>query len=179
MSGKVALAKQNKQEIKSFFASLEEEKKLSMFDFDLVLKSEFVAVERVEKEIAGVIGIWRAYKLLPTVFLVVKKSFQGRKIGNKLMQREIEFASNTYDFLLLSTFTNGQYGSAIHLYKKYGFRPLFNMGTKIWLILPFNAKGEIIRWFLPMMILFLLALEILNPVKIVSQIINMIRRLFR
>ncbi len=137
------------RELKGFFDSLEDEKKLAMFDFALVQRAEFVAFEREGKEIAGIIGIWKAYRIFPTLFIIVKERYQGKGIGNKLMKKEIEFASKTYSFLILSTFDNGKYDAAIHLYRKFGFRLFLKKNTKIWMCISLNSTGKIICELLP------------------------------
>ena len=136
-------------QIKDFFSSLGEEKKLSMFDFDLVQRAEFIYIEKEGDEIAGIIGIYKTAKFVPTLFIVVKKCYQGKGIGERLMHKEIDFARKTYSFLALSTFDNGKYNSAIYLYKKYGFHVYLKKKSKIWMCTSFNSKGEIICKFLP------------------------------
>jgi len=136
-------------ELRVFFNSLDGEQKLAMFGYDLVKKAEFVTVEKVGKEIAGIIGIWKTNRYLPTLFIVVKERYQGKGVGNKLMSREIEYAKISYDLLTLSTYNNGKYDQAIHLYRKFGFQVYLRRETKIWMCTAFNFKGKIICKFLP------------------------------
>lgn len=145
----ILLEDKNIDELEVFFNSLAEEQKLAMFSFDLMKKAEFVAVEKVGKEIAGIIGIWKTNIFLPTLFIVVKECFQGKGVGNKLMFKEIEYAKNSYNFLTLSTYDNGKYDQAIHLYKKFGFKVYLIRENKIWLCTAFNIKGKFICKFLP------------------------------
>ena len=56
-------------EVKGFLDSLGEERQLANFDFELVQKAEFIAGERIGKEIAGIIGIWKTYRFFPTLFI--------------------------------------------------------------------------------------------------------------
>jgi GNAT superfamily N-acetyltransferase len=137
------------QGIKDFLDSLGEEKKLAMFDFALVQRAEFVAFEREGKDIAGIIGIWKAYRIFPTLFIIVKERYQGKGIGNRLIKKEIEFASKTYNFLTLSTFDNGKYDVAIYLYRKFGFQLFLKKKAKIWMCISFNSRGKIICKLLP------------------------------
>lgn len=137
------------QGIKDFLDSLGEEKKLAMFDFARVQQAEFFAFEREGKEIAGIIGIWKAYRIFPSLFMVVKERYQGKGIGNRLIKKEIKFASKTYNFLTLSTFDNGKYDAAIHLYRKFGFQLFLRKKTKIWMCISFNSRGKIICNLLP------------------------------
>jgi len=145
----VLLEKTNLDELKEFFASLGKEQKLAMFGYDLVKKAEFIAIEKVGGEIAGIIGIWKSERFLPTLFIVVKECFQGRGIGNKLIFKEIDYAKYSYNFLTLSTYSNDKYEQAIHLYKKYGFQVYLKIKDKVWLCTAFNFKGKIICKFLP------------------------------
>ena len=166
---KILLEQKNIEELKDFFSSLNEEKKLAQFDIDLVLKSEFVAIERVDNKIAGVVGLWRTSKLFPALFLVVKESYQGKDIGNKLMRREMEYASVHYNFIILKTFDNGKYAAAIHLYKKYGFSVFLKKRTRIWMCASFNIRGKLICWFLPF--IFYIK-DSFSPKKIIRKILG-------
>lgn len=172
MKKNIMLNKKTIQELKKFFDSLVEEKKLAKFDIDLVLRSEFIAIERVGKEIAGVVGVWKIFYIFPTLFIVVKKDYQGKNVGNKLMQKEIEFARYAYNFIILKTFENGKYDAAIHLYKKYGFRVFLKRKSKIWMCNSFNSKGKIICKLLPLFFSLMLYVNPLRPTRIISRILK-------
>jgi len=137
-------------EVKGFLDSLGEERQLATLDFELVQKAEFIAGERIDKEIAGIIGIWKTYRFFPTLFIVVKKEYQGKGVGDRLMKKEIEYARGIHSFLTLSTFDNGNYDAAIHLYKKWGFESFSRSGSKIWMCTPFDSKGKAICISLPL-----------------------------
>jgi GNAT superfamily N-acetyltransferase len=166
---KILLEQKSIEELKEFFSSLDEEKKLAKFDIDLVLKSEFIAIERVGNKVAGVIGLWRTSKFFPALFLVVKKCYQGKNIGNKLVRKEIEFARVHYDFIILNTFDSGKYNAAIHLYKKYGFRVFLKRKSRIWMCVAFNSRGKIICRFLP---LIFSVKNLIRPRKIIRKILG-------
>jgi ribosomal protein S18 acetylase RimI-like enzyme len=136
-------------EVKGFLDSLGEEKQLANFDFELVQKAEFIAIERIGKKIAGIIGIWKTYRFFPTLFIVVKKEYQDKRVGDRLMKKEIEYARKAHSFLTLSTFDNGNYDAAIHLYKKWDFELFSRSGSKIWMCTSFNSKGKVICISLP------------------------------
>lgn len=142
--------KENLTELKQFFRSLDYEKKLADFDVNLVMKSEYFTMERVNGEIAGVAGLWKETKYVSALFLVVKKNHQGKKIGNKLMENLTNYAMRHKNFITLKTYDDKRYSAAIHLYKKYGFKCKFKHNDKIWMYLPFNFRGKLCCMLLKM-----------------------------
>ena len=55
--------------------------------------------------------------------MAVAPEFQGRRIGQKLMEYCIDFAKNQkWDHILL--YSNTKLENAIHIYKKYGFEEI-------------------------------------------------------
>ena len=67
-------------ELKNFIDSLDEELKVAKFDFQLLEKAEFLAIERFDNQIAGVTGIYKSKIHIPILFIVVSKYFQGKKL---------------------------------------------------------------------------------------------------
>ena len=88
----------------------------------------FIFFAKVNKQIAGTFAL---IKINETVYelakMAVEERFQGKKIGNKLLEFCIEEGKRLKaDKIIL--FSNKQLEPAIHLYKKFGFKevPLGN-----------------------------------------------------
>lgn len=139
-------------EIAPFFDSLGREKELVMMNSDSVMASSFIAGIRVDNELAGVTGIRIIYKFIPDLFIVVKEKYQGLHLSNNLMEKNLNFARENYDFLTLSTYLRKDYEAALHLYEKYGFKYLRRQGEHYWMHISFNRKGEIACKLLPLLI---------------------------
>ncbi|NAS30105.1 GNAT family N-acetyltransferase [Flavobacteriaceae bacterium R38] len=90
----------------------------------IINKGGFIFFARIDEKIAGTFSL---IKVSDTSYelgkMAVDPEFQGRKIGQKLMEFCIEFAKKQkWDHLLL--YSNTKLENAIHIYKKYGFREI-------------------------------------------------------
>lgn len=105
-------------------------------DFKKLKECEFVLMERNSQgELIGLAGIVKRHHLFNSVFLVVKKEYQGQGIGKKLFARLWESQSTKP----LLTFYKDNL-PAKKIYKKYyWFLPYLN---NKWLGVPrFSIKG--------------------------------------
>jgi len=137
-------------EIPAFFDSLGREKELVMMNTESVIASSFVAGIRTKNELAGLTGIRITYHFIPDLFIVVKEKFQGEGLANKLMEKNLHFAKENYNFLTLSTYLRKEYEPALHLYGKYGFKYLRKRGEHYWMYVSFNRKGKVFCKLLPL-----------------------------
>jgi GNAT superfamily N-acetyltransferase len=140
-----------RREISPFFDSLGREKELVMMTAESVMASDFVAGIRSNRELAGLTGIRMQFRLIPSLFIVVKDKYQGMGLGNKLLEKNIAYARSKYNFLTLDTWAKPEYGAALHLYKKHGFKLSHKKALHQWFCISFNKKGDIFRRFLPLM----------------------------
>lgn len=88
----------------------------------------FIFFAKVNKQIVGTFALIRINKTVYELAkMAVEERFQGKKIGNKLLEFCIEEGKRLKaDKIIL--FSNKQLEPAIHLYKKFGFKevPLGN-----------------------------------------------------
>ncbi|MGZ5243585.1 MAG: GNAT family N-acetyltransferase [Bacteroidia bacterium] len=88
---------------------------------EIIDKGGFIFFAKVDNEIAGTVSLLKVTdKLFEVGKMAVTEKFQGRKIGNLLMQACIDKAKETgaEKLFLLS---NTKLSSAINLYRKFGF----------------------------------------------------------
>ena len=79
------------------------------------------------KEAEEIIGCVALMKIDENVFeltkMAVTPKYQGKKIGQKLMEHSIKFAKNQkWNHLII--YSNRKLENAIYIYKKYGFREI-------------------------------------------------------
>ena len=165
--------------IKDFFSTLDDEKRTLQMTAENVIQSKHVFCVGEPGEIRGLVGIRINYLCIPDLFIVVKKEYQGQGYGHKLMMMDCEFAAKHYSFLTLSTHLTPDYASAIHLYRKYGFKQFYQHGDHVWFILPFNTRGEIARRVLPFVMPYLPFLSAVFTVALAKAIIRKFRELAR
>jgi GNAT superfamily N-acetyltransferase len=137
-------------EISPFFNSLGREREMVMMTAEAVMACNFVAGARSQGELAGLTGIRTQYGFIPSLFIVVKKKYQGLGLGNKLLEKNISYARKKYNFLSLDTWQQPEYDAAQHIYIKHGFRPVYKKGNHLWMCIPFNKRGNMVRNFLPL-----------------------------
>lgn len=132
------------QEIEPFFRSLGAEKDLAMMSIEAVLDAEFVAGARVDSDLAGIGGIMRRFLSTPELFIVVKRQYQERGLGNEIMRKLISFAKKRYSFLTLTTVRSEEYAPAVSLYRKNSFKCFSCPDNRYFMCLPFSLKGKIV-----------------------------------
>jgi GNAT superfamily N-acetyltransferase len=137
-------------EIPAFFNALGREKDLVMMNLESVMACDFIAGIRSNNELAGLTGIRIQYGFIPSLFIVVKEKYQGKGFASRLLGKNIAYARMKYSFLSLDTWQRPEYDTALHIYKKHGFMPVYNKGEHLWMCIPFNKKGKVIRNFLPL-----------------------------
>ncbi|MBA2498987.1 MAG: GNAT family N-acetyltransferase [Chitinophagaceae bacterium] len=84
-------------------------------------KGGFIFFAKSGNTVAGTVTL---LKLNETVYelakMAVEESFQGKKIGNRLLEYCIDFAKDL-DIQKLVLYSNRKLLPALHLYKKFGF----------------------------------------------------------
>lgn len=146
-------------EIAPFFDSLGCEKELAMMSVESAMACSFLAGIRTNGELVGLTGIRMQYGFIPNLFVVVKEKYQGMGVGNKLLEKNLSFAKQNYNFLTLATRDTKEYESALHLYEKHNFKYFRRQGRHVRMYIPFTKKGEIVGRFLSPIYLFLVALR--------------------
>jgi len=131
-------------EIEPFFNSLRDEKYLSEMFPDMISTAKFIAVARIDKELAGIAGIVLGRFNIPILFISIKPQFRRRGLGNKMMQNIIAFTKENYSCLTLSTYKSERYKPAINLYLKNEFKIFCEPCNQYFMGLPFNRRGEIL-----------------------------------
>lgn len=74
-----------------------------------------IILEKIGDKIVGIAGINRSFSM-PLVFIVVASKYQGRGIGNILMERINNTAKDNYSYLILKVMRSNKI--AIYLYQK-------------------------------------------------------------
>jgi RimJ/RimL family protein N-acetyltransferase len=133
---KPILVNLNLDDISPFFESLAHgEKELVKVSADNVKKSRYVVADKDNGDIVGIAGIFiMRYLPLPNLFMVVKRDHWNKGIGFKLLRNVINYASNHYGYLFLSTLNDAGHQNAIHLYRKCGFIHFPMIGQHYWMI---------------------------------------------
>lgn len=131
----------------SFLISLRKERKYFTLSLREVLNSDFVLGCWFDENLGGIGGILKTYHLLPTLFVVVKTRFQGKRLGSKLMESIIRLSKESYAFLCLTALKKNRH--ALSLYRKYGFTIHYDKGEEYLMSLPLNRMGEILSRLLP------------------------------
>ncbi len=147
-------------ELAPFMASLGEERELAMITTATVQRATLVVGERVDGELAGLAGIVSS-NLLPCLFVVVRREFQGQGVANALLSKQMDYAAKHRHFLTLSTYASGDYEAALHLYAKYGFREFRARSGKRWLCRSFTGFGRTVCAALPVVLPVLLTAKAL------------------
>lgn len=106
--------------IKSFYKQLDEELLNFSLPADTLIQTyDFIEYECINGIITGIGGLREGNHL----FLITKEAYQGRGLGQKLLQKVIQKAKkNNNSYIQLTVFKTNE--SAIHIYEKYGFRKL-------------------------------------------------------
>jgi len=131
------------EDLVSFFLSLSQERRYFTLSLREILNSDFVIGCWCNENLAGIGGILKTYNLIPTLFVVVESQFQGRGLGNELVQSIIRLAKESYDFLCLTVMKENH--RALSLFRKNGFEICYNGGKEYWMGLRFNRRGEFLR----------------------------------
>lgn len=137
-------------EIPPFFNTLDREKDLVKMNPEKVMACDFVAGVKSRGELAGLTGIRIQYGFIPNLFIVINKKNQGGGLGNKLLEKNISYAKQHYNFLTLTTWDKEEYAPALNLYRKYRFNLFYRNGQRLRMYIVFNKKGEIICKVLPL-----------------------------
>ena len=127
--------------IESFYKQLGEElRNFTLPAARLIEILDFLEYERVDRDIAGIGGLVRGHIL----FLVIKKMYQGRGLGQSLLYRVLQRAmERNYSYIQLSVAKANLV--AIHLYNKHGFKIISSMkvdgNDSYYMIKPLSFRG--------------------------------------
>jgi ribosomal protein S18 acetylase RimI-like enzyme len=130
--------------IKSFYEQLDEELLNFSLPADTLIQTyDFIEYECINGIITGIGGLREGNHL----FLIVKRAYQGKELGQKLLQKVIQKAKkNNNSDIRLTVFKNNE--AAIHIYEKYGFRKVSSIKVdgkdSYYMIKPLSFKGHLI-----------------------------------
>ena len=134
----------NSQLIKSFYEQLDEEVQNFSLPADTLIRTyDFIEYECINGIITGIGGLREGNHL----FLIVKRAYQGKELGQKLLQKVIQKAKkNNNSHIQLTVFKTNE--AAIHIYEKYGFRKVSSIKVdgrdSYYMIKPLSFKGHFI-----------------------------------
>ena len=122
MAGKVFLRKRMKPIPEHMFLEHKDTELLENCKNSIIDKGGYIFFAEIDNEI---VGCYSMIKLKDSIYelgkMAVHQSYQGQKIGQKLMLHGIAFAkSQNWKELIL--YSNTILEPAIHIYKKFGFR---------------------------------------------------------
>lgn len=95
----------------------------STLEEELKNENSFYVVAKVNQQIIGFAGIWKAVDDVHITNIVVKKEFRKNGIGGLLLEKLISLTKEL-NFKELTLEVNTKNIAAIKLYKKYGFTEL-------------------------------------------------------
>jgi ribosomal protein S18 acetylase RimI-like enzyme len=130
--------------IKSFYEQLDEELQNFSLPVDTLIPTyDFIEYECINGIITGIGGLREGNNL----FLIIKGAYQGRELGQKLLQKVIQKAKkNNNSHIQLTVFKTND--AAIHIYEKYGFRKVSSIKVdgkdSYYMIKPLSFKGHLI-----------------------------------
>ena len=88
--------------------------------------SKYIAA-KINNEIVGFAGIWKAVDDVHITNIVTAKKYRRKKIGSVLLENLIKLASLEKNISLITLEVNSNNIPAIKLYEKYGFK---NVGIR-------------------------------------------------
>lgn len=146
-----------------FYEKLDEE--LLYFELDMLILIEsydFIIYEYYEGKLAGIGGVRNGNE----VFLVVRKCFHGKKIGQMILQKTIIKAKkDKYNFLILTVHKTNVI--AYHIYKKYNFKKIFvikvNGKKSFFMFRPLTYKNYLDFFFYLVLIIYKRIICFINP----------------
>jgi RimJ/RimL family protein N-acetyltransferase len=127
--------------IKSFYEQLDEELLNFSLPVDTLIQTyDFIEYKSINGIIAGIGGLRGGNYL----FLITKGAYQGRGLGQKLLQKVIQKAKkNNNSHIQLTVFKTNE--AAIHIYEKYGFRKVSSIKVdgrdSYYMSMPLSFKG--------------------------------------
>lgn len=131
----------HKKEVIPFLKSLKEERKTFRISDNDILRAKVIILEKIGDKIVGIAGINRSFGM-PLVFIVVASKYQGRSIGNILMEKINNIAKDNYSYLMLKVMKSNKI--AIRLYQKNGYKFLCEAGDSYFMSLALKRQGQLI-----------------------------------
>ena len=86
-----------KERISSFLDSLTEERIFFKLPKSKVIEAEYVIFENINGQDVGMVGVRKAF-IIPIPFVIVKKQYQGKTIGKRLLEENLRIAATKYHF---------------------------------------------------------------------------------
>ena len=135
----------SREEIAEFVNSLNEEKEFFPMAIQGILKWEVIVGAEVNGTLAGVAGINRVLGL-PNSFTVVRSGFQGKGIGDMLLERRLKLVEDNYSFFIAKIWKENV--RIVSLVRKWGYRFLYENREAYFICYPTNFRGKIICYIL-------------------------------
>ena len=157
--------KNDNQLIKSFYEQLDEELETFGLPVDKLIETlDFVEYEYIDGKIAGIAGLREG----STFFTLVKKEYQNKGLGQKLMEKVIESAKrNNYAYLDSSVIKYNK--RSVHINKKHGFRIIGSIPgdgkDSYYMIKPLSLKGELFMLRQKIVFSILAVKKLLKPLR--------------
>lgn len=159
------------KEVENFYNSLPFEEKHWGERPRAIVGADFVTgVRGIDGMLIGIGGVYKAYGLAPTLFVMVRSQFQGKGFGEEIMTNVLSFVRKNYNFLMLSVGKGENRIAARHLYRKHGFKPFYEEENRYWVYISFNRRGKIICKFLPLIYLILRCINLLPLARVLVSI---------
>jgi ribosomal protein S18 acetylase RimI-like enzyme len=140
-------------ELTQWFNQLQDEKSTFLLPLDSVQNARVIVTTHIDDKIAGIAGL-RVTKFLPIVFIVVKKNFQEKGVGTKLLKHLHDRIAGLYNYSVLSVHKDNV--KAISIFKKEGYSKFLRWKQVLFMIKTFSWKGSAIRRLL-----------LLNPMRLI------------
>ena len=94
----------------------------NVFKEELKNENSYYIIAKLEDNIVGFGGIWKAVDDVHITNIVVKKNFRKLGIGNVILEHLIKIGRNIQDINSITLEVNSQNTPAINLYLKFGFK---------------------------------------------------------
>lgn len=94
----------------------------NVFKDELKNENSYYIIAKLENNIVGFGGIWKAVDDVHITNIVVRKKFRKLGIGNVILEHLIKIGRNIQDINSITLEVNSQNTPAINLYLKFGFK---------------------------------------------------------
>lgn len=94
----------------------------NIFKEELINPNSQYIVAKIDDNIVGFAGIWKAVDVIHITNIVTKKNLRNKGIGSILLDNLIKISYKIEDVISITLEVNENNLPAINLYKKYGFK---------------------------------------------------------
>ena len=94
----------------------------NVFKDELKNENSYYIIAKLENNIVGFGGIWKAVDDVHITNIVVRKKFRKLGIGNVILEHLIKIGRNIQDINSITLEVNSKNTPAINLYLKFGFK---------------------------------------------------------